>query len=103
MIGRAVVTGGAGFIGSTLVDRLLSEGRTVVGLDAFDPFYPRALKEANLAAARGNDRFRLVEGDIRDPEALREIVRLPRIERVALDLETLPEESTDPSTNGGPS
>ena len=62
---HVLVTGAAGFIGSTLVDRLLAEGRTVVGLDSFDPFYPAPLKRANLAAA-ASSRFELVEGDIRD-------------------------------------
>ena len=61
-----LVTGAAGFIGSTLVDQLLAEGRTVVGLDNFDPFYPEAYKRANLADAFGSQAFRLVEGDIRD-------------------------------------
>lgn len=63
---HVLVTGAAGFIGSTLVDRLLAEGRTVVGLDSFDPFYPAPLKRANLAAAAASSRFELVEGDIRD-------------------------------------
>ena len=64
-----LVTGAAGFIGSTLVDRLLSEGRRVVGLDSFDPFYAEATKRENLAGALGSSAFELIEGDIRD-EAL---------------------------------
>jgi len=67
---RVLVTGAAGFIGSTLVDRLLAEGRDVVGLDSFDPFYARAMKEQNLAGARDFERFRLLEGDIRDADAV---------------------------------
>jgi UDP-glucuronate 4-epimerase len=65
-----LVTGAAGFIGSTLVDRLLAQGRQVVGLDSFDPFYPEAAKLRNLGAALDHRGFRLVRGDVRDPEAL---------------------------------
>lgn len=60
------MTGAAGFIGSTLVDHLLGEGRSVVGLDSFDPFYPEVQKRANLERALASPDFRLVEGDIRD-------------------------------------
>jgi UDP-glucuronate 4-epimerase len=63
---RIIVTGGAGFIGSHLVDRLLRDGREVVVVDDFDPFYPRAVKEANLAGALADPRCRLVELDVRD-------------------------------------
>lgn len=65
-----LVTGAAGFIGSHLVDRLLSAGEEVVGLDGFDGFYPRAIKEANLDRARDHDRFELIEGDIRSRDVL---------------------------------
>ena len=58
---RACVTGGAGFIGSTLVDRLLADGHEVVVLDDFST----GLRE-NLANVQ--DRITLVEGDLRDPE-----------------------------------
>lgn len=61
---KVVVTGAAGFIGSHLVDRLLSEGHDVAGVDAFVDFYPRAVKEQNLRSARDHRRFRLVEGEV---------------------------------------
>ena len=63
---RILLTGAAGFIGSHLAERLVARGGEVVGLDNFDAFYPRTVKEANLAALRRSPRFRLVEGDIRD-------------------------------------
>lgn len=65
-----VVTGAAGFIGSHLTERLLADGHRVVGVDNFDPFYPRAVKERNLAAVRGHPRFALWELDLRDGAAL---------------------------------
>ena len=67
-----LVTGAAGFIGSILCERLISEGRQVVGLDNFDPFYDRALKEANLSRLRAAPEFHLVEGDIRSAPNLAE-------------------------------
>jgi UDP-glucuronate 4-epimerase len=63
---RALVTGAAGFIGSHVAEALLARGDEVVALDNFDPFYPRAVKEANLATLRRAPGFRLVEGDVRD-------------------------------------
>jgi UDP-glucuronate 4-epimerase len=69
---RILVTGAAGFIGSHLCERLCARGDQVVGLDNFDAFYAREVKEANLAGLRGNARFALVEGDLRDVAVLKQ-------------------------------
>ena len=65
---RALVTGAAGFIGSTLAEQLLADGADVVGLDSFTDYYPRALKERNLAAAKRHPRFRFIESRIQDAD-----------------------------------
>jgi len=62
-----LVTGAAGFIGSHLCDRLLSDGARVWGLDNFDDFYDPSRKRRNLESALGQDSMHLVEGDVRDP------------------------------------
>ncbi|MBM4061330.1 MAG: SDR family NAD(P)-dependent oxidoreductase [Planctomycetes bacterium] len=71
-----LITGGAGFIGSHLAERLLREGLRVRVLDNLDPFYAVGMKRANLAevAAAGPDRFEFLEGDLRDPAACRRAV-----------------------------
>jgi UDP-glucuronate 4-epimerase len=61
-----LVTGGAGFIGSHLVEALLEEGREVVVLDNFDDFYDPIVKRRNLRPLEGQPGLRIVEGDIRD-------------------------------------
>ncbi len=62
---KVLVTGAAGFIGSHLAEALLARDDEVVGVDAFIPYYPRAIKERNLADARAHDRFTFHEADLR--------------------------------------
>jgi UDP-glucuronate 4-epimerase len=63
---RVLITGAAGFIGSSVAEALLVRGDEVAGLDNFDPFYDRAIKVANLEALSKHSGFTFLEGDILD-------------------------------------
>ena len=70
---KVLVTGGAGFIGSHLVERLIEAGHGVDVIDEFNDFYDPRIKRANLEGVRG--RVQVYEGDIRDAGAVERIVR----------------------------
>ena len=61
---KALITGVAGFIGSNLAEELLRRGATVTGIDCFTDYYPRAMKEANIAALSAHRGFTFVETSI---------------------------------------
>jgi len=63
---KALVTGAAGFIGSTLSERLLGLGADVTGIDCFTDYYPRPMKERNLSGSLGHRNFRFIESRIQD-------------------------------------
>lgn len=65
---KALVTGAAGFIGSTLSDLLLAEGHEVLGVDCFTDYYDVDRKRDNLRDASAHPRFELAEADLRDAD-----------------------------------
>lgn len=73
---HALVTGAAGFIGSTLTDRLLADGVQVTGVDLFTDYYDRALKRKNLAGAAKHPAFTLLELDLADAD----LASLPEVD-----------------------
>jgi UDP-glucose 4-epimerase len=72
---RILVTGGAGFIGSHICERLLKEGHTVTCVDNFDPYYDPAIKRENIKPFLKKEEFTLVEGDIRDSDLVNKLCR----------------------------
>ncbi len=91
---RWLVTGGAGFIGSHLVERLLAMGQQVTVLDDFSTGHRANLAEASAAAP---ERCRLVEGDIRDPAACREALRGAELVLHQAALGSVPRSIDDPA------
>lgn len=79
---RILVTGAAGFIGSTLSHALLARGHEVVGFDNFNDYYPVTLKEARAARLEGRPGFRMVRGDLADSAAVGALFSGPRFDVV---------------------
>jgi nucleoside-diphosphate-sugar epimerase len=80
---RSLVTGVAGFIGSTLADTLVEMGDTVIGVDSFLDYYDRGLKEQNVAALRSHDHFELIEGSLQDLDVNALLGRCDRVFHLA--------------------
>jgi len=73
-----LVTGAAGFIGYHLTERLLGEGRAVIGLDNLSPYYDVALKEARLERLRAHNRFSFARLDLTQGPEVRALVEKER-------------------------
>jgi len=80
---KILVTGAAGFVGSSLCDHLIARGDSVVALDNFNDYYSPARKRANLAACAASKGFRLVEGDFVQREAMLGLLAAERPDAVA--------------------
>ena len=88
-----LVTGGAGFIGSSLCHDLLERGNEVVCLDNF-----ATGKKENIKDLRGNPGFRLIDGDIRDPETCNKAVKGVDVVLHQAALGSVPRSIADPAT-----
>jgi UDP-glucuronate 4-epimerase len=79
---KLLVTGAAGFIGFHTARRLLERGDEVVGLDNLNAYYDPTLKNARLDLLKAYPHFRFVKADLADHEAMQELFRTGRFERV---------------------
>ena len=77
-----IVTGCAGFIGSHLCERLLKDGSFVIGIDNFDPFYSRSVKEKNINKFRNNTNFKFLEFDLSNKEDLYKLLKGTKVDLI---------------------
>lgn len=77
-----LVTGGAGFIGSHLCEKLLAQNHKVICLDNFDEFYAKSIKKENIKEIKENPKFHLITGDVRDTDNLIDILTTKKIDLV---------------------
>lgn len=80
--GPVLVTGAAGFVGMHVASRLLERGETVIGVDDFNAYYDPSLKDLRAARLEGHAGFRMVRGDIAEPDLIAAIVRSEGVRRV---------------------
>lgn len=69
-----MVTGCAGFIGSNLVEKLLTDGNDVIGIDNFDSYYPIEIKKENIKNLKRNKKFTFVKGSILDTGLIKKAI-----------------------------
>jgi len=77
---KILITGGAGFIGSSLADRLLELNNVICVIDNFDPYYDRLIKEQNIRHNLKNKNYKFIEGDIRDTDLIETIIKKNNID-----------------------
>lgn len=75
---KVLITGAAGFIGSSLAERLLARGGSVVGVDNFDPYYDVAIKRQNIAKSLQHANYSFYEKDICDKAAVEDLLARER-------------------------
>jgi UDP-glucuronate 4-epimerase len=80
---KILVTGGAGFVGSSLCEKLLARGDEVIALDNFNDYYNPDRKRANVAPMQNEARFTLIEADFRDSDAVRRLVEAQQPDAIA--------------------
>ncbi len=83
MLNTILITGGAGFIGSTLADALLRRGDRVITVDNFEPYYDPARKRTNIKGQLDHPNYTFIEADIRDRDGVMDIFREHQPGRVA--------------------
>lgn len=77
-----LVTGGAGFIGSHLLERLLGRGDRIICIDNFDPYYPPEVKRRNIEHIINDKNLELIESDIRNKEELGRVFNVHTIDSI---------------------
>lgn len=87
---KITLTGAAGFIGSHTCKALLDQGHEVYGIDNFDPFYDRSVKEENLHFLRSQSNFHFFEADIRKASSLKDLPKTDVLIHLAAKAGVLP-------------
>jgi len=82
MIKTFLITGGAGFIGSHLIDNLINQGHKIICVDTFNDYYNPRIKENNTKHHLSNPNFKLYKVDIRDFKSLEEIFNKNKIDTI---------------------
>lgn len=78
---KLLITGAAGFIGSNLADSLIGSHH-IAGIDNFDPFYDRSVKETNIKGLMGNSKFSFYEMDLLNPEKLDDLLTTHSVDMI---------------------